>query len=117
VYFASASPPVRFANVYGIDMPTRAELIAAFRSDEEICREIGADGLVYQDIESLKAAVRAVNPTLSTFETSCFDGHYITGDVSEAYLASMENSRSKPSKLGDDQDGGQLDLNLVTAEH
>lgn len=115
VYFASASPPVRFANVYGIDMPTRAELIAAFRTDEEICREIGADGLVYQDIESLKAAVRAVNPSLSTFETSCFDGHYITGDVSDAYLEDMENSRTN-SKSGEDGEGGQLDLNLVTSE-
>lgn len=113
VYFASASPPVRFANVYGIDMPTRAELIAAFRSDEEICREIGADGLVYQDIDSLKAAVRAVNPALTEFETSCFDGHYVTGDITEAYLQGMEDSRSAPSG-GEDSDGGQLDLNLVS---
>jgi amidophosphoribosyltransferase len=82
VYFASASPPVRFANVYGIDMPTRSELIAAYRSDEEICREIGADALIYQDLDALKAAVRAVNPTVTQFETSCFDGIYITGDVS-----------------------------------
>jgi amidophosphoribosyltransferase len=94
VYFASASPPVRFANVYGIDMPTRSELIAAFRNDEEICAEIGADGLIYQDIESLKAAVRAVNPALTIFETSCFDGHYVTGDVTEAYLEGIESARA-----------------------
>lgn len=119
VYFASASPPVRFANVYGIDMPTRAELIAAFRNDEEICQEIGADALIYQDLSALKEAVRAVNPTVTQFETSCFDGTYITGDVSATYLQNMEDERSKPAKevAGDDGDGhdegGQLDLNLV----
>jgi amidophosphoribosyltransferase len=121
VYFASASPPVRFANVYGIDMPTRAELIAAFRSDEEICQEIGADALIYQDLSALKEAVRAVNPTVTQFETSCFDGTYITGDVSATYLQNMEDERSKPSKEavddGDGNDeGGQLDLNLVQSD-
>ena len=74
VYFASASPPVRFPNVYGIDMPTRAELIAAFRDDDEICREIGADALIYQDLDALRAAVRAINPAITHFDTSCFDG-------------------------------------------
>jgi amidophosphoribosyltransferase len=123
VYFASASPPVRFANVYGIDMPTRSELIAAYRSDEEICREIGADALIYQDLDALKAAVRAVNPTVTQFETSCFDGNYITGDVtSEYYLQSMEDKRSAPPSPKpedhdgfDGPDGEQLDLNLVQA--
>jgi amidophosphoribosyltransferase len=117
VYFASASPPVRFANVYGIDMPTRAELIAAFRSDEEICREIGADALVYQDLDALKAAVRAVNPNVTRFECSCFDGIYVTGDVSPAYLQAMEDQRSRPVKPAHDDadsgDGEQMDLNLV----
>ena len=116
VYFASASPPVRHANVYGIDMPTRSELIAAFRNDEEICQEIGADGLVYQDLEALKEAVRSLNPALSLFETSCFDGHYITGDISSAYLEGMELARSKPAKGGDEGDSGQMDLNLVSNE-
>jgi len=115
VYFASASPPVRHANVYGIDMPTRSELIAAFRNDEEICREIGADGLVYQDLEDLKEAVRTLNPALTHFETSCFDGHYITGDVSAAYLEGMELARSKPVK-GEGEEGGQMDLNLISNE-
>jgi amidophosphoribosyltransferase len=123
VYFASASPPVRFANVYGIDMPSRNELIAAFRSDEEICREIGADALIYQDLDALKAAVRAVNPALSSFETSCFDGQYITGDVTAAYLSNVEDERSRPVREdneygdgdNDGSDGGQLDLNLVLA--
>jgi amidophosphoribosyltransferase len=116
VYFASASPPVRFPNVYGIDMPTRSELIAAFRTDEEICREIGADALVYQDLDALKAAVRVVNPAVTHFDTSCFDGKYITGDVSPEYLESVEQARDRPVKgLPDDGDGGQLDLNLSPA--
>jgi amidophosphoribosyltransferase len=114
VYFASASPPVRFPNVYGIDMPTRAELIAAHRSDEEICREIGADALIYQDLDALKNAVHAVNPTLTHFDTSCFDGLYVTGDVSADYLASVESARGKPGR--DESDEAQLDLNLVTSE-
>ena len=86
VYLASAAPPVRHPNVYGIDMPTRGELIASDRSEEEICREIGADGLIYQDLDDLKASVRALNPSISFFETSCFDGQYITGDITVEYL-------------------------------
>ncbi len=114
VYFASASPPVRHANVYGIDMPTRAELIAAYRNDEEICREIGADALVYQDLPALKQAVRDLNPALTNFDTSCFDGKYITGDISADYLASVEDARGKSSR--EEPDAGQLDLNLVSSE-
>ncbi len=114
VFFASASPPVRFANVYGIDMPTRGELIAAFRNDEEIRREIGADALVYQDLDALKSAVRAVNPAITQFETSCFDGQYITGDVTPAYLENIEAARGKAKAAAqDDGEAGQLDLNLV----
>src|SRR5207302_6453323 len=81
VYMASAAPPVRFPNVYGIDMPTTAELIAAHRSEEEVAGELGADALIYQDLDALKDAVRRANPKLKNFETSCFDGHYITGDI------------------------------------
>ncbi len=115
VYFASAAPPVRFPNVYGIDMPTRAELLATGRSDEEICREIGADALIYQDLDALIAAVRQDNPAIPRFDTSCFDGDYITGDVTEEYLARLEATRSGG---GGDSDGGtsrQLDLNLRSA--
>jgi amidophosphoribosyltransferase len=122
VYLASAAPPVRFANVYGIDMPTRGELIASGRSEEEICREIGADGLLYQDLEDLKASVRALNPAISCFETSCFDGTYVTGDITAEYLHGVENQRceARPAKSegNDDSEGGQLDLNLASgAEH
>jgi amidophosphoribosyltransferase len=114
VYFASASPPVRFPNVYGIDMPTRSELIAAFRNDEEIRREIGADALVYQDIDALKAAVRAINPAITHFDSSCFDGIYITGDISPEYLESVELARGRSSKAQQEgDDSGQLDLNLT----
>ena len=99
----------------------RGELIASDRSEEEICREIGADGLIYQDLDDLKASVRALNPSLQFFETSCFDGHYITGDITVEYLNGVENQRSeaKPGKNDqDDGDDGQLDLNLASdAEH
>jgi len=114
VYFASAAPPVRFPNVYGIDMPTRAELLATGRTDEEIRREIGADALIYQDLDALVAAVREGNPAIPRFDTSCFDGDYITGDVTEEYLARLEASRGQAV----DAEGGasrQLDLNLRTA--
>jgi amidophosphoribosyltransferase len=112
VYFASAAPPVRFPNVYGIDMPSRAELIATGRSDEEICREIGADALIYQDLEDLKASVRKANPAIVDFEASCFDGNYITGDITPAYLDKVEFGRAsgKANKAVDDD---QMELELA----
>ncbi|HTQ73686.1 MAG TPA: amidophosphoribosyltransferase [Burkholderiales bacterium] len=115
VFFASAAPPVRFPNVYGIDMPTRAELIATGRNDEQVAREIGADAVVYQDLEALKAAVRAVNPKLTQFETSCFDGVYITGDVTSEYLASVERQRDAGRQEGEEENesNNQLDLNAA----
>ncbi len=117
VYFASAAPPVRYANVYGIDMPTRAELIASDRSDEQIRLEIGADALIYQDLADLKAALRAVNPAIAHFEASCFDGHYITGDISPEYLSGLETDRTAPAMPHDEEhETGQLDLNLGTPE-
>jgi amidophosphoribosyltransferase len=117
VYFASAAPPVRFPNVYGIDMPTRQELIANGRNDEEICREIGADALIYQDLDALKAAVREANPRLGEFETSCFDGNYITGDVTREYLDSVENQRNGARmESADEIEATQLDLGLVETD-
>src|SRR5512134_541187 len=112
VFFASAAPPVRFPNVYGIDMPTRAELIAAHRSEAEVAREIGADALIYQDLEELKDAVRRANPKLGNFETSCFDGIYVTGDVTVDYLRAIEISRDARRDSGDDE-APQLDLDLA----
>lgn len=110
VYFASAAPPVRYPNVYGIDMPTRGELIASGRSEAEIAREIGADALIYQDLEALKASVREINPRLSTFDCSCFDGNYITGDITEDYLNAIEQARE--GATDDDSDSRQLNLGL-----
>ena len=94
VYMASAAPPVRFPNVYGIDMPTKAELIAHERSIEEIRQYIGADALIYQDVDAMKRAVGSLNPRLNGFEASCFDGHYVTGDVSQEDFNAMQAQRS-----------------------
>jgi len=99
VYFASASPPVRYPNVYGIDMPNQRELIATGRSEEEIAHEIGADLLIYQDLAALKSAVRAANPKIKEFEASCFDGYYVTGDVTADYLSHLAEER--PEARGD----------------
>ncbi|HEX9301171.1 MAG TPA: amidophosphoribosyltransferase [Casimicrobiaceae bacterium] len=93
VYFASASPPVRFPNVYGIDMPNQRELVATGRSEAEVASEIDADLLIYQDLDALKAAVRAANPRLTQFEASCFDGKYITGDITADYLSQLAYER------------------------
>jgi amidophosphoribosyltransferase len=109
VIFASAAPPVRYPNVYGIDMPTRGELIAFGRSDEEICRAIGADALIYQDIDSMKQDVRSLNTKLEGLEASCFDGQYITGDISAELLDLLESSRISS---GAEATRRQLALNL-----
>ncbi|WP_317202844.1 amidophosphoribosyltransferase [Janthinobacterium sp.] len=117
VIFASAAPPVIFPNVYGIDMPTRDELIAYGRTTEEVCREITADALVYQDIDALKRAISDVNPALTNFEASCFDGVYVTGDVSQAYLDRLEYARHNPkAEAVEDTPRSQLNLNLATTE-
>jgi len=111
VYFASAAPPVRYPNVYGIDMPTRAELIATGRTEDEIAREISADAVIYQELDALKAAVRAVNPGLTQFETSCFDGKYITGDITSEYLAAVENGRNA-SRQDSEEEASSADVNF-----
>jgi len=115
VFFASAAPPVRFANVYGIDMPTRDELIATGRSDEEIAREIGADQLIYQDLSALIDDVRSVNPKVMSFEDSCFSGNYVTGDVTQAYLDGVEAQRREGTKQAAFA-ASQLDLNLEVVD-
>ncbi|MDW7747789.1 amidophosphoribosyltransferase [Halomonas sp.] len=98
VYFASAAPPVRYPNVYGIDMPAASELIAHGRSEAEVGELIGADRIFYQDLEDLKAACREVNPELEAFDCSVFDGKYVTGDIDERYLSDLEASRSDDAK-------------------
>jgi amidophosphoribosyltransferase len=98
VYFASAAPPVRFPNVYGIDMPAANELIAHGRSEAEVGELIGADRIFYQDLEDLKDACREVNPALEDFDCSVFDGKYVTGDIDDHYLADLEASRNDAAK-------------------
>ncbi len=117
VYFASAAPPVRYPNVYGIDMPTRGELIATGRSVDEIAREIGADALVYQDLEALKASVRDLKPVFDGFDCACFDGQYVTGDVTPEYLDALERAREQKLKAAknDDGDSRQMEFNIKRA--
>lgn len=116
VYFASAAPPVRFPNVYGIDMPSRSEFLANGRNDEEICREIGADALIYQDMDALVRDVRRGNSAIQRFDCSCFNGDYVTGDVSEQYLAEIEALRDDGAKFRSPVNSStQLDLNLISA--
>jgi amidophosphoribosyltransferase len=116
VYMASAAPPVRFPNVYGIDMPTREELIAADRSIEQIREYIGADALIYQDVDAMKRVVGALNPKLDGFEASCFDGHYITGDVSAADFAAIEAQRTSSRQDDEDSAGDRSRLALQNAD-
>ena len=105
VYLASAAPPVRFPNVYGIDMPTPGELVAHDRSIEEIRKVIGCDALIYQDVEGMKRAIRSLNPELDGFDASCFDGVYVTGDVTLDTIAAMNSSRGDTAeKIGEDSD-------------
>ncbi len=112
VYFASAAPPVRYPNVYGIDMPTSKEFVAHGKTIPEIGVEIGADWILYQDIEQLIEAVKEGQDAITRFDTSCFTGEYLTGDVTEKYLRQIESLRSDDVKqeLKDDE----LDLSEVT---
>lgn len=113
VIFASAAPPVQYPNVYGIDMPTRQELIAYGRNEEEICREITADALVYQEVSAMRCAIADINPKLNNLEASCFDGHYVTGDITREYLDKLEAARNNPKAITEDDDSSQLNLNLA----
>jgi amidophosphoribosyltransferase len=93
VYMASAAPPVRYPNVYGIDMPTKEELVAHGRSVEEIRQIIGADALIYQDVDAMKRAVGQLNPQVHNFDASCFDGVYVTGDITDGDIARLNQQR------------------------
>ena len=120
VYFASAAPPVRFPNVYGIDMPSRQELIATGRDAAQIAQAIGADAVFYQDLPDLIEDIRSCNPAIKSFDASCFDGVYITGGVSDEYLAGIEANRNDGETGGSGTEEGskthQLDLGLSTVE-
>ena len=93
VYLASAAPPVRYPNVYGIDMPTSTELVAHNRTVAEIQKIIGCDALIYQEVDGMKRAIGALNPRLDGFDASCFDGVYVTGDVSEEDIERLNENR------------------------
>ena len=109
VYFASAAPPVRYPNVYGIDMPSANELIAYGRDEQQICSYIGADRLIYQDLDDLIKAVRKKDKAaVDQFDTSVFNGEYITGDVTDGYLANLHACRNDEAKTGQNQDEADL---------
>ena len=116
VYFASAAPPIRYPNVYGIDMPAASELIAAGKTNSEVEELIGADWLIYQDLDDLIAAAAEGNPTISRYECSVFDGEYITGDVDEMYLKRLENIRNDAAKQSK-KNGSAKHHNLVSDLH
>ena len=102
VYMASAAPPVRYPNVYGIDMPTSEELVAHGRTVEQICEMIGADALIYQDVDSMKSAIGKLNPAIKDFDASCFDGVYVTGDISKADVQRINENRVGTQENEDD---------------
>ena len=108
VYLASAAPPVRYPNVYGIDMPTKDELVAHGRSVEEIRQIIGADALIYQDVDAMKRAIGQLNPSLRGFDASCFDGVYVTGDITEGDIDRMNHQRVKTDER--EAEGSRLTL-------
>jgi amidophosphoribosyltransferase len=114
VYFASAAPPVRYPNVYGIDMPTASELVAHNRSEEDVTSEIGADWLLYQDIEDLVRACQHHDSNIQRFDTSCFSGEYVTGDVTPEYLNRLQEERSDAAKVKRRQ-GRKSDLKAIRA--
>lgn len=112
VYFASAAPPVRYPNVYGIDMPSAKELIAHGRDDEQVAKEIGADGLIYQDLNDLIDAVQRGNPKIQQFDASCFNNVYVTGDVDQSYLDELQRVRDNANveQMNTKGDSSNVDL-------
>ena len=109
VYFASAAPPVRYPNVYGIDMPSANEFVAHNRNVEQIAKELGVDWLMYQDLDDLIDAVNKKNK-VERFDTSCFDGKYVTGDVDESYLYYIDALRNDASKQQSDESNAVLEI-------
>ena len=100
VFFASAAPPVRYPNVYGIDMASKNEFVAHNKTTEEVCQTIGADKLIYQNLDDLIWSVQQGNPNIKSFDCSCFDGNYLTKDIDESYLDNLEAQRSDNAKQG-----------------
>jgi amidophosphoribosyltransferase len=109
VYFASAAPPVRFPNVYGIDMPSPTEFVAHNRNVEQIATELGVDKLIYQDLADLVDAVKYTDD-IDGFDTSCFDGKYITGDIDESYLYYIDALRNDCSKQNTERSNAVIEI-------
>jgi len=108
VYMASAAPPVRYPNVYGIDMPTSHELVAHDRTVEQIREIIGCDALIYQDVDAMKRAIGSLNPAIQGFDASCFDGVYVTGDITATDIARL--NADPPQHEGALEDNSRLAL-------
>jgi amidophosphoribosyltransferase len=102
VYLASAAPPVLYPNVYGIDMPTSAELVAHGRTLDEVRGSIGCDALIYQDVDAMKRAIGSINPAISGFDASCFDGVYVTGDITLEQIEQLNSGREQAEEGDDD---------------
>ena len=115
VFFASAAPPVKFPNVYGIDMPASSELIASNKSDEELAQFIGADWLLYQTLDDLIASVRFEDSEVKDFDTSCFSGDYVTNDVTQAYLQKIELKRNDTAKMKEEKLRKQIEIQDPTS--
>jgi amidophosphoribosyltransferase len=110
VYLASAAPPVRYPNVYGIDMPTSAELVAHDRTVEQIREIIGCDALIYQDVDAMKKAIGSLNPAIAGFDASCFDGVYVTGDINSADIQRLNAARVGEQEEPTEEDTSRLAL-------
>ena len=108
VYFASAAPEIRFPNVYGIDMPSANELIAHGRDVDDVCDLIGADKLIFQSIDDLVAAIRIGNPEIQSFDTSVFDGVYVTNDIDNSYLEKLHAQRNNSIKESSDKNADSV---------
>ena len=110
VYLASAAPPVRYPNVYGIDMPAACEFVAHESTTEEIAKYVGADWLIYQDLEDLIECTSGINPDIDRFDTSVFNADYVTGNVDDAYLQRIEGLRNDAAKVPDKGNAGVIEL-------
>jgi amidophosphoribosyltransferase len=115
VFFASAAPPVKFPNVYGIDMPASSELIASNKSDEELAKFIGADWLLYQTLDDLIESVRFEDSAVQDFDTSCFSGDYVTNDVTQTYLQKIELQRNDAAQVKQEKERQQIEIQDPTS--
>ena len=117
VYMASAAPPVKYPNVYGIDMPASHEFAADGRTESEICKLIGADRLFYQNLDDLIAAVKDTKSHVTKFDSSCFDGQYVTGDVTKQYLKELDDLRNDAAKNKDNNDAHDDVIHSASLQH